>query len=322
MVKGFLGLLLTLFLFACSGENKKQYANPENSNLLGNVISSEKIALGEKLFFDKKLSENKNVSCSSCHNPEYAFADTVAVSIGTNGVLGFRNSPSIIGVNNKSLFHTDGGVRTLELQTIVPIIDSNEIGGDFIEILHYLQSEQEYITLFQKAFDTLPTLFGLTRAISAYERSLVHENASYDDFINGDSNALTQSQKKGLALFNSVRLNCTTCHSGAHQSDYSFQNIGLEHQALDSGRARITRLPEDAGKFAVPSLRNVALTPPYMHDGSINTLEEVIIYLENGGGNHPNKSELIKPFHLTNTERENLIHFLESLTSKSIVSKN
>ena len=131
-----------------------------------------------------------------------------------------------------------------------------------------------------------------------------------------------QSQKKGLALFNSVRLNCTTCHSGAYQSDYSFQNIGLEHQALDSGRARITRLPEDAGKFAVPSLRNVALTPPYMHDGSINTLEEVIIYLENGGGNHPNKSELIKPFHLTNTERENLIHFLESLTSKSIVSKN
>ena len=322
MINKFFSLLITLFLLACTTENKKTFDTSLNSNNLERVTSIEKVALGKKLFFDENLSKNKNVSCSSCHKPEFAFADNLAVSRGTNASLGFRNSPSIIGMNNKSLFHTDGGVRTLELQTMAPIIDSNEIGGDFIEIVDYLQSDQDYLYLFQKAFDTLPTIFGLTRAIAAFENSLIHENSPYDDYINGDTNALNTSQKIGLALFNSKQLGCTECHSGVYQSDYSFRNIGLEHQAIDSGRARITLLTEDAGKFAVPSLRNVELTAPYMHNGSISSLEEVIVYLENGGGNHPNKSKLIKPFQLTDLERAAIIDFLQSLTSRKFQQKN
>jgi cytochrome c peroxidase len=322
MTKTFLGFILLLFLFSCSAETEKTYDNSEDTSFIIKENSAGKIALGKKLFFDKNLSKNKNVSCSSCHKPEFAFADNLPVSIGTNAALGFRNSPSIIGMGNKSLFHTDGGVRTLELQTMVPIIDSNEIGGNFIEIVGYLQSDKEYIQLFQLAFDSIPSIFGMTRAISAYEKSLIHDNSAYDDYINGDSNALSHSQKRGLQLFNSTRLGCLECHSGVNQSDYSFQNIGLEHQVIDSGRARITLLSEDAGKFAVPSLRNVSLTAPYMHNGSFNSLEEVILYLENGGGTHPNKSKLIKPFHLSISEREDLIHFLQSLTSKEFLLKN
>jgi len=279
-----------------------------------NLPSHEKIELGKKLFFDNQLSKNNNISCATCHQPEFAFTDQKELSTGTNDSLGFRNTPSIINVAYKTIFHMDGGVRTLELQVLAPIIDTNELGGDFNQILTYLNTNSEYLKLFKSAFDTTPTIYGLTRSIASYERSLIQGNSAYDHFINGDSTALSISQKNGLALFSSERLNCTACHSGNNLTNYSFENIGLEHQLIDSGRARITYKTIDAGKFMVPSLRNVAITNPYMHNGSFSTLEEVIIYLAQGGGSHPNKSSLVKPFSLTQSERKDLTHFLEALT--------
>jgi len=281
-----------------------------------NQPTTEKIELGKKLFFDTNLSRNHNISCSSCHIPEFAFSDTTKFSIGTNGELGFRNSPSIINVAYKKLFHKDGGVRTLELQALSPIIDTTEMFGDFKEILKYLSSSTSYITLFKQAFDTIPTIYGMTRSIATYERSLLFGDSSYDIYMKGDDEALSDGPIRGLKLFNSKKLNCTACHKGFLFTDFSYQNIGLEPQFTDSGRARITYLPEDAGKFEVPSLRNVAITAPYMHDGSIATLSEVISYFENGGGSHPNKSKLMKPFTLTNAERQDLISFLNTLTDE------
>lgn len=282
-------------------------------------LTEAKIRLGKKLFFDNRLSKNQNISCASCHQPQHAFADSLAVSIGTNGALGFRNSPSIVNIAFKNSFHKDGGVKTIELQVLAPIIDTNELGADFLVVLDRIKSDTTYLQLFEDAFDTVPNVYGLTRSIAAFERSLVMGNSKYDQYILGDSNALTATQKEGLDLFNSKRLNCTACHSGVLFSDFTFQNIGLEHQFEDSGRARITFRPQDAGKFEVPSLRNVSITPPYMHDGSIMNLEEVIKYLEAGGGNHPNKSPLIQPFTLTNKERNSLIEFLKSLTDQQFM---
>ena len=281
-----------------------------------NKPTKEKIILGEQLFFDPNLSKNKNISCASCHIPEFAFSDTTQFSTGTNGELGFRNSPSIVNVAYKKLFHKDGGVRTLELQAISPIIDTNEMSGDFFEILAYLSGNEKYISLFQDAFDTLPTIYGLTRSIASYERSLIYGNSAYDLYMDGDKEALSKAQVSGMNLFNSKKLNCTACHTGVLFTDYSYQNIGLEPQFEDSGRARITYKPLDAGKFEVPSLRNVAITAPYMHNGSIKTLADVIEYFENGGGSHPNKSLEIKPFSLSSTEKDDLIAFLESLTDE------
>jgi cytochrome c peroxidase len=282
-------------------------------------VSESKVELGERLFFDNRLSKNQNISCASCHQPQFAFADSLPVSVGTNNALGLRNTPSIINVAFKKSFHKDGGVKTLELQVLAPIIDTNELGADFLIVLERIKQDTEYVRLFKQAFDTIPNVFGITRSIAAYERSLVMGNSKYDQYILGDSNALTETQKNGLKLFNSKRLNCVTCHSGILFSDFTYQNVGLEHQFEDSGRARITFRSQDAGKFEVPSLRNVAITPPYMHDGSMKDLNEVILYLETGGGSHPNKSNFIQPFSLSIKERNELIEFLQSLTDQQFI---
>lgn len=323
---------LLVFLFIFSGCNSTDSINlpftvnvpahfPDPNYPKDNYPTPEKIALGEKLFFDPRLSKNQNISCASCHLPEFAFSDTTKFSQGTDGKESFRNSPSIVNMAYKSLFHKDGGVRTLELQVLSPIIDSLEMDGDFLVILNILSKDQLYVQMFQDAFDTLPSVYGITRAIASYERALVFGNSLYDQYLNGEKKALSSAQVAGLELFNSDKLGCTDCHSGVLFTDFSYQNIGLEHHLNDSGRARITYLPEDAGKFEVPSLRNVSITAPYMHDGSLETLKDVIEYLEHGGGNHPNKSKLISPFKLTTTERENLIAFLESLTDVRFLEK-
>tara|TARA_R110002050_G_scaffold297339_2_gene458645 strand:- start:58011 stop:58991 length:981 start_codon:yes stop_codon:yes gene_type:complete len=294
----------------------KGFDYPKTPN--NNAITFEKIALGKKLFFDTRLSKNNTISCSSCHNPALAFADSLTVSKGVNGRLGSRNAPSLINVAYKPVFHADGGVRTLELQVLAPLIDSTEMGSDFTLILEMLRSDSAYLTLFKKAFDTIPTVFGITRAIASYERSLIQGNSTYDQYKNGNRDALNASQLNGLKLFESDSLNCTACHNGTLFTNFTYQNIGLPILAADSGRARITMKHADAGKFMVPSLRNVALTAPYMHNGSFTNLSEVLRYFENGGGNHWNKSNLLHSYQLTAIERADLLHFLESLSENPI----
>lgn len=313
-----LGLFLVLFSCQRKNDLKSIIDFPKGFSSFripaDHEITKEKIVLGERLFFDPRLSKEGNISCASCHKPELAFADSLPISQGTHGDFGFRNAPSIVNTAYKTVYHADGGVRSLELQTLAPIIDPREMGNDFNGVLKFLQSDSEYVSLFKSAFDSIPSVFGLTRAIAAYERTLIFGNSPYDQFLNGDSAALSTSQKRGLFLFESNRLQCSKCHSGVLLTDYSFQNIGMEPQFEDSGRARITYQPEDANKFVTPSLRNVAITSPYMHNGSMKTLEEVIVFLENGGGSHPNKSTWIQPFELTAAEKLDLISFLESLT--------
>lgn len=280
-----------------------------------NVPTQEKIELGRKLFFDPILSLDSTIACASCHFPENAFSDVKALSIGVNNGVGFRNAPPLFNLTYQPDFFRDGGIPTLELQILSPLDNPDEMHLPFQEAVERLARHPLYPNLFRKAFDRGVDGFGLVRAIASFERSLLSGNSAYDRFLQGDKSALSDDAKAGLELFQSAELKCSTCHSGIHFTDFSFANTGLKTDYSDDfGRARITLDSSDIGKFRVPSLRNVEVTAPYMHDGSLATLEAVIDHFASGGNNDPNKHPAISGFAITSTEKSQLITFLGSLT--------
>ncbi len=314
---------LLIFLFACQEQKFHleipvgfpQPEFPEN-----NVPTLARVALGEKLFFDKNISADSSISCISCHLPEKAFTDGLTISRGIGDRPGQRNSPSILNAAYLGPVNKDGGVKNLDLQALVPIEDENEMGISILELADRLNKDPEYVDLARKAYQQPPNAFVITRALATFVRTLYSGDSDYDRYIQGDSAALNMEAIQGKNLFESERLNCTACHSGFNFTNNKFENNGLYTQYKDSGRAMITLDSTDNGKFRVPSLRNVALTDPYMHDGSVSTLEEVINHYEKAG-QYPTilQSEKIKPFELTAAETRTLIAFLESLTGRGFV---
>lgn len=289
---------------------------PEN-----NQLTQKRVELGKMLFFDPGLSEDSTVSCGSCHLQSHAFSDDKALSVGIYGRTGFRNSPPLFNLAWHNKFFKDGGVPTLELQVLAPIEDVNEMNFNIIDAVERLSQNSTYQTLAKIAYDRDFDAFVLTRAIAAYERTLVSGNSPFDKYqYQGDNNALTAQEKRGLNLFYSDRLQCGSCHSGFDLSDYEFHNVGLYTTYIDTGRMRITLNPQDNGKFKTPSLRNVELTAPYMHDGSIATLEEVIEHFNSGGVGHPVQDSRIQPLNLTIAEKEDLLAFLRSLTDEEFIT--
>lgn len=314
---------LLIFLFACQEQNfhleipvgfpKPEF--PEN-----NVPNSARVALGEKLFFDKNISSDSSISCVSCHHPEKAFTDGLAISRGIGDRPGQRNSPSILNAAYLGQVNKDGGVKNLDLQALVPIEDANEMGISILELAGRLNKDPEYVNLARKAYQQPPNPFVITRALATFVRTLYSGDSDYDRYMQGDSAALNAEALQGKNLFESERLNCTACHSGFNFTNNHFENNGLYSQYTDRGRARITLDTTDNGKFRVPSLRNVTLTGPYMHDGSVSTLEEVINHYEKAGQNPTIlQSDKIKPFKLSAAEIQSLIAFFESLTGRGFV---
>lgn len=285
-----------------------------------NLLTRQKIELGERLFNDPSLSIDSTIMCASCHKRELAFADSVSISPGVYGKLGDRNSPSLINAAFSPLINKDGGVTKLDIQALIPIEDHNEMGISIIELSKRLEQDEEYAVLFQDAFDQGPNGFTIPRAFSSYIRSLIDGASPYDDFLLGDSTAMSDSAIRGMKLFFSDSLACGQCHSGALLTNFKFENNGLYQDYKDFGRALITLEKQDHGKFRIPSLRNVALTAPYMHDGSIETLEDVIAHYSKAGSPHINKSNLIKGFTLDSKQRSYLLHFMQSLTSQNLNS--
>ena len=287
-----------------------------------NPLTQAKIDLGKKLFYDPILSIDSTISCGSCHKAELAFSDDVSISEGVFGGLGFRNSPTLANVAYYPVMLKDGGNPTLETQPYVPLEDHFEMDFNMVLLVNRLNENTEYVTEFNTVFGKAPDPFGITRALAAFERTLISGNSPYDKYTyQGNTSALTTSQKAGMELFFSPELNCSSCHGGFLLTDNTFQNNGyFSDYSIDSGRARITLLQEDVGKFRVPTLRNIALTAPYMHDGSIVTLEEVIDQYMLGGSGHENQSELIKPFNLSLVEKSDLINFLNALTDGEFIS--
>jgi len=283
-------------------------------------LTRGRVALGKELFFDLILSKDFSVSCGSCHQPEFSFTDQQALPIGVEQKLGERNSPQLANVAYKPYFFKDGGIPTLELQVFAPFDNHLEFDLNIVDAIDRLNNSSYYVTRFREVFGENPSVFGLTRAIAAYERTLLSGNSRYDQHFLQDKDVLTDAELRGYELFMSDELNCGSCHSGVFFTNYEFENIGLELNYADSGRARITLDPADAGKFEVPTLRNIAVTGPYMFDGRFETLEEVIDFFASGGLPHPNRSEKLTPFELTGQEKTDLIAFLESLTDEEFLA--
>lgn len=287
-----------------------------------NQLTVKRIELGKMLFFDKNLSVDSTVSCASCHFQQFAFSDDKALSTGVEGRTGFRNSPPLFNLAYHPYFFKDGGVPTIELQVLAPIQDVNEMAHDIPELIELIKDDQEYQKLAMIAYGRSFDPFVLTRAIAAFERTLISGNSPYDEYqFQNNSNALSASEIRGLELFSSERLACSNCHSGFNFTDYAFKNNGLyETYPSDSGRMRITLNPQDEGKFKTPSLRNVGITAPYMFDGSLQTLEAVVEHYNSGGSSHPIKDPLIKPLNLTQQEKNDLIAFLNALTDQTFIT--
>lgn len=294
---------------------------PEMNFPEGNEFSKDRWELGKKLFYDTALSRDSSISCASCHFAENAFSDTVAFSLGVENVLGTRNAPTLANIGYHPYFTREGGVPTLEMQILIPIQEHNEFDFNIVLIAERLQQDATYRELSQKTYQRDVDAFVITRALSTFERSLISGNSPYDQyFFQNKNNVLTDAEIRGMDLFFSEKTGCSNCHNDFNFTNYEFANNGLYEAYDDDGRFRLTRDENDRAKFKVPSLRNIELTAPYMHDGSMDSLEEIILHYESGGKNHPNKSELIRPFTLTNSERNELILFLKTLTDETFIN--
>ncbi len=282
----------------------------------GSPLTEASVALGKALFFDQRLSRDGRVSCASCHFPDRAFSDTVARSLGVDGLPGMRNSPPLINLAWHSGFFRDGGVPTLEQQVIAPIHDPLEMDFSITRAAAELRFQEPYLTLSKRAYGKPMEARELARALAAYERTLVSGWSRYDRYLNGDASALSEAEQRGLALFRSEALNCAACHGGFDLSDHGYHNVGQYLSYADHGRERITLNPSDNGKFKTPTLRNIALTAPYMHDGSKATLGEVIDFFATGGLPHANRDAAMRTFALTADEKNDLIAFLHALTDE------
>ncbi len=277
-------------------------------------------ALGKRLFMDSILSADYTLSCASCHRPEFAFADTSAVSVGVAGRKGNRNTPSSMNMSARESFFWDGRALTLEEQALKPIENPVEMNLKIEHAIERLQRHSEYNQLFIDIYGESPNASLLARALADFQRTL-ETGSPYDRFMQGDSSAISAAAQRGLTLFNE-KGKCIECHFAADLTGDEFRNIGLYDNKIyqDSGRAAISKNPEDLGKFKTPSLRNVAITAPYMHDGSFRTLREVIDYYDQPDkfvSHAINRDTLLnKPLQLTESEKQDLETFLRSLTAK------
>ena len=286
-----------------------------------NAYTYDRWILGKKLFHETRLSKDGKVSCASCHDHSIAFSDKKSFSLGSNYAIGTRNSPTLANIAYHPYFMREGGVPTLEMQVLVPIQEHVEFDNNIVLIVEDLSKDEEYNLLSQKAYSQDIGAYTITRALANYERSIISGTSPYDQFVNyGIEGALSEDQKKGMDLFFSERTNCSQCHSGFNFSNYQFENNGLYEEYKDLGRQRLTLKEEDKALFKVPTLRNIALTGPYMHDGSLANLEDVIAHYNLGGKMHFQKSEWIKPLNLTSTEKDELIAFLGSLTDNNFIN--
>lgn len=283
------------------------------------------IALGRKLFYDKRLSKDDSLACASCHNPNLAFTDGRRVSIGVDGAIGLRNAPTLLNAAYfKSLFW-DGRATSLETQAAAPIADPLEMNQTHDVSVGQLAADPIYKQMLKATFGTEDiNLTRVEKALASYERTLLSGDSAFDRYkYLGQKNALFPSQIRGLAIFSDPHKgNCTACHTIGEKSslftDGKFHNLGEgiddNGQFPDTGRYHLTQLDADMGAFKTPTLRNVELTAPYMHDGKLKTLKDVVDFYAGGGNSNPHLDPQIKSIHLTGQDRSDLVEFLKSLT--------
>lgn len=289
--------------------------DPESIRWPGGFPASEQqIELGKMLFFDKRLSRNETQSCATCHNPDHGFSDGMTFSLGDKGEPVGRNTPAVHNLGWSRVFFWDGRARSLEEQALGPIQAAGEMNMPLDKLEKRLAGVKGYRHAFKAAFGSEDISSDrIAVALAAFERTLISNNAPYDRYLAGDKEAMSPAAQRGLALFEG-KADCAQCHDGDNFSDDSFHNIGLN--SGDPGRGKIINDKDFTGAFKTPGLRNVALTGPYMHDGSLSSLEEVMQYYNRGGDAHSQKSTLIRPLKLTEQEVRDLVAFMGALTDK------
>lgn len=300
-------------------EIKKTFIKPEIIYPQDNAYSEESWQLGKLLFYDKRFSLDTSISCASCHKINLAFSDDVNFSIGVGGKPGKRNAPTLANIAHSPYFLREGGVPTLEQQVLVPIQEEVEFSTNILEIERRIKNDSIYNDLSQRAYGKKLDYFVITRAISNFERTFISENSEFDKYLRNEAD-LSFEALKGMEIFYGERGNCVACHSGYNFSDYSFQNNGLYETYTDPGRFRFTEKEEDRALFKVPTLRNISLTAPYMHDGSVKSLEAVIDHYSAGIKNHKNKSAQLKNKTFSADEKRALKSFLLTLTDEEFVN--
>jgi cytochrome c peroxidase len=263
--------------------------------------------MGRDLFSDRQLSRDQTISCATCHDPKRAFTDGKPVAEGVSGRRGQRRVPAIVNRGYGKSFFWDGRIATLEEQVLQPIISPTEMDMTVEEALARLHGDGRYSAL---------TREGLAQALASYVRTILAGGSPYDRYIAGDREALPEQARMGLQIFRR-KGNCGSCHLGPNLTDERYHNTGVawrQERFADTGRFLVTKRDQDRGAFKTPTLRQVAARAPYMHDGSIATLEEVVEYYDRGGNRNPNLDSELQPLGLSIEEKQGLVAFLRSLS--------
>ena len=285
-----------------------------------NLNYTAKIELGKQLYFDGRLSKNNAISCAFCHNPGTGFADPRQTSIGVGGGVGGRQSPTVYNTGLNHVQFWDGRARSLEEQAIGPIHNPVEMAETHEHVVAKLGKIKGYQQQFKAVFGTDVNLQGIAEAIAAYERTVLSTNSAFDKYVLGDQKAMDDAAVRGMALFKG-KARCILCHNGPNFTDNQFHNLGVPQvgpMKEDLGRFVVSRAEKDRGAFKTPTLRSITETAPYMHDGAFKTLDEVVEFLDQGGGSNPNLSPLAKPLNLTAEEKSDLVAFLKALAGEPI----
>jgi cytochrome c peroxidase len=284
-----------------------------------NPLTPEKIELGKQLYFDPRLSCDDTVSCASCHDPKKGWSNGEAVATGVRSQKGGRSAPTIINSAYSDLQFWDGRAHRLEGQALGPIANPIEMDHKLEECVTKLNGLEGYKSQFRKVFNSDVTPENIAKAIAAFERTVLSGDAPYDRFKAGDQSAMSAQAQNGMKLFFG-KAQCSSCHSGHSFSDFTFHNlgVGMEKEKPDLGRFEVTKVAGDKGAFKTPTLREIARSAPYMHDGRFQTLDEVVEYYNKGGFPNPQLDEGIFELNLTASEKADLVKFMvEGLSSAS-----
>jgi cytochrome c peroxidase len=324
------------------------YANAESIEPLPplplfpeNPLTPEKVELGKKLFFDRRLSGDGTMACATCHNPETGYTDALAISLSYPTTRNWRNAPAIINLAYNKVFFWDGRAANLEEQSLFPIMSAFEMNQNIDFLEEELKEVPEYVKSFQDVFGGVINRGRIGMALAAFQKTIISNNSPLDKYLGGDKNALTVAQKEGYDIFTG-KGGCVICHNGPNMTDNKFYNIGVPDNpetandtrvaatrrftAKVSGYKEYSTLKEDPGRYLVtkdrgdwkafktPTLRELSLTGPYMHNGTFSTVKEVIEFINNGGGDDPDKTPLLRKLKLTDYEKLALeIFLLEAL---------
>jgi cytochrome c peroxidase len=314
-----------------------------------NPITGEKVELGKKLFFDRRLSGDGTMACATCHNPETGYSDGLAISLSYPTTKNWRNSPALINLAYNNVFFWDGRASTLEEQAMFPVMSAFEMNQNLDFLEEELKEAPEYIEAFQRIFGGEITRERVAMALAAFQKTITSGEAPLDNYLRGDKSALSSIQKKGYEIFVG-KGKCVRCHNGPNLTDNNFYNLGVpeDSEIVNDPRVSATRrftakvsgykayrtLTEDPGRYLVtkdrkdwkafktPTLREIALTGPYMHNGFFETIDNVIEFFNKGGGIDSNKTPLLEPLNLSKEEKHALKTFLlESLKGNLVIVK-